>query len=150
MEASPARLVAGNPKSEIREPSGGGVNSAPDRGFGRVNRLEDDAGRAREKVAELLFVGMLVNFSIRVFGISEQEQRLVRLLASEAADKEISGQLGIGEHSLAWHLRILFRDFNVRCRAALVARCLGEGLAGGASSLAPVIRPSPRTTRTCS
>jgi hypothetical protein len=34
MEAAPARLAVGSPRSEIRGPNGGGVNSALGRGLG--------------------------------------------------------------------------------------------------------------------
>jgi DNA-binding NarL/FixJ family response regulator len=60
--------------------------------------------------------------------LSEQEKRLLRLLAMGRTDKHISGELDIAEDTVGWHLRVLYREFHVCCRTALVARCLEQGL----------------------
>jgi hypothetical protein len=44
-QGQPARLAAGTPKSEIRDPSGDWVNSASGRGLGRANARTEGRGR---------------------------------------------------------------------------------------------------------
>jgi hypothetical protein len=77
--------------------------------------------------------------------LTEQEKRLVRLLAMGRTDKEISRHLGIAENTVGWHLRILYRDFSVCCRTTLVVRCLEGGLlaeaARGPAPGDPGVRP---------
>jgi DNA-binding CsgD family transcriptional regulator len=84
--------------------------------------------------------------------LSQQEKRLVRLLAMGRTDKEIAGDLDIAEDTVSWHLRILYRDFDVHCRTALVAGCLDRGLVSQTLNWSPMSNrtATPAPTRTCS
>ncbi|HXG90955.1 MAG TPA: LuxR C-terminal-related transcriptional regulator [Blastocatellia bacterium] len=62
--------------------------------------------------------------------LSPREQEIARMVAEGYPNKTIAAVLDISSWTVCTHLRRIFAKFNVRSRAAMVARLLEEGLIG--------------------
>jgi DNA-binding CsgD family transcriptional regulator len=60
--------------------------------------------------------------------LSPREQQIARMVAQGYPNKTIAAKLGISSWTVSTHLRRMFAKFDVRTRAALVARLLEEEL----------------------
>ena len=60
--------------------------------------------------------------------LSPREQQIARMVAQGYPNKTIAAKLGISSWTVSTHLRRMFAKFDVRSRAALVARLLEEEL----------------------
>jgi DNA-binding CsgD family transcriptional regulator len=60
--------------------------------------------------------------------LSPREQQIARMVARGYPNKTIAAKLGISSWTVSTHLRRMFAKFDVRSRAALVARLLEEEL----------------------
>lgn len=60
--------------------------------------------------------------------LSPREQQIARMVAQGHPNKTIAAKLGISSWTVSTHLRRMFAKFDVRSRAALVARLLEEEL----------------------
>jgi DNA-binding CsgD family transcriptional regulator len=60
--------------------------------------------------------------------LSPREQQIARMVAKGYPNKTIAAKLGISSWTVSTHLRRMFAKFDVRSRAALVARLLEEEL----------------------
>lgn len=60
--------------------------------------------------------------------LSPREQQIARMIAQGYPNKTIAAKLGISSWTVSTHLRRMFAKFDVRSRAALVARLLEEEL----------------------
>jgi DNA-binding NarL/FixJ family response regulator len=60
--------------------------------------------------------------------LSPREQEIARMVAEGYPNKTIAAVLDICSWTVCTHLRRIFAKLNVRSRAAMVARLLGEGL----------------------
>jgi DNA-binding CsgD family transcriptional regulator len=59
--------------------------------------------------------------------LTPRELEIAGLVAAGRATKQIAGELGISEWTVSTHLRRTFLKLAVDSRAAMVARCFGEG-----------------------
>jgi DNA-binding CsgD family transcriptional regulator len=87
----------------------------------------------RPIVFEVEFEGLrcLVMFESAVRSesmLSPREQQIARMVAQGYPNKTIAAKLGISSWTVSTHLRRMFAKFDVRSRAALVARLLEEEL----------------------
>ncbi len=62
--------------------------------------------------------------------VTPRQADILALLAKGLADKQMAGDLGVSEETVAHHLRVMFDHYGVHSRAALVAR-LGRLLPRG-------------------
>lgn len=60
--------------------------------------------------------------------LSPREQQIARMVAQGYPNKTIAAKLGISSWTVSTHLRRMFAKYDVRSRAALVARLLEERL----------------------
>jgi DNA-binding CsgD family transcriptional regulator len=60
--------------------------------------------------------------------LSPREQQIARMVAQGYPNKTIAAKLGISSWTVSTHLRRMFAKYDVRSRAALVARLLEEQL----------------------
>jgi DNA-binding CsgD family transcriptional regulator len=60
--------------------------------------------------------------------LSPREQQIARMVAQGFPNKTIAAKLGISSWTVSTHLRRMFAKFDVRSRAALIARLLEEEL----------------------
>jgi DNA-binding CsgD family transcriptional regulator len=60
--------------------------------------------------------------------LSPREQQIARMVAQGDPNKTIAAKLGISSWTVSTHLRRMFAKYDVRSRAALVARLLEEQL----------------------
>jgi DNA-binding CsgD family transcriptional regulator len=60
--------------------------------------------------------------------LSPREQQIARMVAQGYPNKTIAAKLGISSWTVSTHLRRMFAKFDVRSRAALIARLLEEEL----------------------
>ena len=58
--------------------------------------------------------------------LSPREQQIARMVAQGYPNKTIAAKLGISSWTVSTHLRRMFAKYDVRSRAALVARLLEE------------------------
>jgi DNA-binding CsgD family transcriptional regulator len=104
-----------------------------------LRRLIEELGRPppepgdRPLVLELELDGFrcLVMFepSVRAAStLSPREQQIARMVAQGYPNKTIAAKLGISSWTVSTHLRRMFAKFDVRSRAALIARLLEEEL----------------------
>lgn len=61
---------------------------------------------------------------MKVFGFTPTEQRVAWQLLRDMANKEISQALGITEHTVKEHLRVMYQKAQVRSRLGLVLALL--------------------------
>ena len=61
---------------------------------------------------------------MKVFGFTPTEQRVAWHLLRDMANKEISQALGITEHTVKEHLRVMYQKAQVRSRLGLVLALL--------------------------
>jgi DNA-binding CsgD family transcriptional regulator len=61
-------------------------------------------------------------------GLSPQEMRLLKLLASGHQNKTAAAALGISIHTVSFHLRSVYEKLHVHTRAEAVARALRDKL----------------------
>ena len=61
---------------------------------------------------------------MKVFGFTPTEQRVAWHLMRDMANKEISYALGITEHTVKDHLRVMYQKAQVRSRVGLVLALL--------------------------
>lgn len=54
--------------------------------------------------------------------LTKRQSEILHLVAAGNTDKEMGGALGISEDTIAHHLRILYRKYEVHCRAALLVK----------------------------
>jgi DNA-binding CsgD family transcriptional regulator len=67
---------------------------------------------------------MLAEGQMKVFGFTPTEQRVAWHLLQDMANKEISRALGITEHTVKDHLRVMYQKAQVRSRVGLVLALL--------------------------
>lgn len=104
-----------------------------------LRRLIDQLGRRppapgdRPIVIEVEFEGLrclvMLEPVVRTNSmLSPREQQIARMIAQGHPNKTIAANLGISSWTVSTHLRRMFAKFDVRSRAALVARLLEEEL----------------------
>jgi DNA-binding CsgD family transcriptional regulator len=104
-----------------------------------LRRLIDELGRRapepgdRPIVLEVEFEGLrclvMLEPVVRAESmLSPREQQIARMVAQGYPNKTIAAKLGISSWTVSTHLRRMFAKFDVRSRAALVARLLEEEL----------------------
>jgi DNA-binding NarL/FixJ family response regulator len=62
------------------------------------------------------------------YGLTEQETRLLNLLARGHHYKTAAAELGISVHTVAFHLRSIYEKLQVHSKSEAVAKALREGL----------------------
>ena len=67
---------------------------------------------------------MLAEGQMKDFGFTPTEQRVAWQLMRDMANKEISQALGITEHTVKEHLRVMYQKAQVRSRVGLVLALL--------------------------
>ena len=67
---------------------------------------------------------MLAERQMKEFGFTPTEQRVAWHLLKDMANKEISRALGITEHTVKDHLRVMYQKAQVRSRVGLVLALL--------------------------
>lgn len=67
---------------------------------------------------------ILAEGQMKVFGFTPTEQRVAWHLMQDMANKEISYALGITEHTVKDHLRVMYQKAQVRSRVGLVLALL--------------------------
>ncbi len=60
-------------------------------------------------------------------GLTKRQSEILQLLRRGQTDKQMAGDLGISEETVAHHLRVMYRRHDVPCRAALVAKLWERG-----------------------
>jgi DNA-binding NarL/FixJ family response regulator len=55
-------------------------------------------------------------------GLTKRQAEILQLLRGGQTDKQMAGDLGISEETVAHHLRVMYRRHDVPCRAVLVAK----------------------------
>jgi DNA-binding CsgD family transcriptional regulator len=61
-------------------------------------------------------------------GLSPREVRLLKLFAEGHQNKTAAAELGIGIHTVGFHLRSIYEKLHVHTRSQAVARALRDGL----------------------
>ncbi len=64
----------------------------------------------------------------RTVKLTRRQREVVRLLAKGMTNKEIAGQLGITEHTVEAHLRIIYRKLDVPNRGTAIRYAIENDL----------------------
>jgi DNA-binding CsgD family transcriptional regulator len=137
----------GNARTSRAIPEWAGSTQAPDRLPAQLEedvrfvlrRLIEQLGRPppepgdRPLVLEVELEGLRCLFmlepAVRAEStLSPREQQIARMVAQGYPNKTIAAKLGISSWTVSTHLRRMFAKFDVRSRAALIARLLEEEL----------------------